>query len=98
MTGYEHSCQRSEDRESEARNLALFSHLSGENRARMGWPVAVTIRALHLSGQHLRAELVALEEARRAHHRAAVVEIPRQRKPHPLDELQARRGARTGEK
>ena len=91
MSGYEHVCQNSEDREAEARNLAIFSHLSGENRARMGWPDSVRIFALRLSGEFLRADLLAMEGAKRSHQRARTVEIPQQRKPHPLEELRSRR-------
>jgi hypothetical protein len=91
MSGFDHSCQRAEDAEAVIRNLALFSHLSGENRAQMGWPVAVSVFAFRITGHPVQAELLALEEARREHRRAAVLEIPHQRKPHPLDELNARR-------
>lgn len=94
MSGYEHVCQSSEDREAEARNLAWFSHLSGENRARMGWPDSVRIFALRLSGEYLRADLLAMEGAKRSHHRAQTIEIPQQRKPHPLELHRASRAKR----
>lgn len=90
MSGFEHACQRSEDDEAVIRNLAIFSHLSGENRARMGWPASVMIFALRLAGDVLHAELLAMEEARRSHHRARVVAIPHQRKPHPLESRKPR--------
>lgn len=94
MAGFEHYCQLSEDREAEARNLAWFSHLSGENRARMGWPVAVRIRALRLTGCHLHADLIAIDEAKHASHRAQTISIPAQRKPHPLEVLKTKRASR----
>lgn len=81
MFGFEHSCQRSEDAEAAARNLALFSHLSGENRARMGWPDSVRLRALMLTGEDVTAQRLAdtyLDRLRRGPQR---IEIPQQRKP-----------------
>lgn len=100
MAGFEHFCQRSEDREAEARNLAWFSHLSGENRARMGWPRHVRIRAYLLSGEDTVAMQLADDYAMRIralHPDRATVEIPHQRKPHPAEVLlldQARRADR----
>ena len=91
MAGFEHYCDRSDNAEAALRNLALFSHLSGENRARMGWPDSVRIAALRLCGEFLRADLLAMEGAKRSHQRAQTAEIPQQRKPHPLEELRSRR-------
>lgn len=94
MAGFEHYCARSDDAEAALRNLCLFGHLSGENRARMGWPVAVRIRALRLSGCHLHADLIAIDEAKHASHRAQTITIPAQRKPHPLEVLKTKRAGR----
>lgn len=84
MAGFEHFCQRSEDREAEARNLAWFSHLSGDNRARMGWPRHVRIRAYLLSGEDTVAMQLADDYAMRIralHPDRPSPEIPHQREP-----------------
>lgn len=98
MASFEHYCERSDAAEAALFNLAAFGHLSGENRARMGWPNRVRIRALHLLGEDVTAQLIADEFAVRRHLRnpdRPTVEIPQQRKPHPLEQLQSRRAART---
>jgi hypothetical protein len=85
VTGsFEHYCRRSDDAEAALRNLALFGHLSGENRARMGWPRSVRIRAYLLSGEDSVAMQLADDYAMRL--RALrpdrpSPEIPHQREP-----------------
>lgn len=82
MAGFEHYCQQAEDREAEARNLAWFSHLSGDNRARMGWPIDRLILALQLSGETFKARLLTDELAHRLRERnpdRPIPEIPHQR-------------------
>ena len=82
MTGsFEHYCRRSDDAEAALRNLALFGHLSGENRARMGWPDSVRVRALLLSGEDSTAQRLADTYLLRLRRPSSAVEIPQQRKP-----------------
>src|SRR5688500_11629944 len=95
--GFAHFCDRSDAAEAALFNLALFGHLSGENRARMGWPRWVRIRAHLLSGDDVTAVQLADDHAMRLralHPDRPTAEIPHQRRPHPLEELRSRQAAR----
>lgn len=100
MASFEHYCERSDAAEAALFNLALFGHLSGENRARMGWPMSRRILAFQLSGENVTAQMIADEVAVRRHllhPDPPTAEIPHQRKPHPSEVLrmtQARRADR----
>lgn len=98
MTGsFEHYCKRSDDAEAALRNLALFGHLSGENRARMGWPNSVRIRALLLSGENLAAQMLAEQLTPTVVSPLTAVSdrIPKQRTP-PAIETRARKSPHWG--
>jgi len=97
MGGFDHYCDRSDAAEAALWNLAAFGHLSGENRARMGWPRSVRIRAHLLSGDDVTAVQLADDHAMRLralHPDRPTSVIPQQRKPHPLEELRSRQAAR----
>lgn len=84
MSGFEHYCGRSDAAEAALFNLAAFGHLSGENRARMGWPESVRIRAFTLSGDDVTAQRladVAAARMRRQRPEGSPVGIPEQRQP-----------------
>lgn len=96
MTVHEHGCQRSDDAEAAVRNLAMFGHLSGINRARLGFPTAWRIQALRLRGEYVSAALIADELARERMHEYRAVEIPHQRQPHPSERRLVDRVRRAG--
>lgn len=86
MTGpHGHHCQRSDDLAAEFRNLCLFGHLSGANRARMGYPVSRRIQALRLQGREVAAQILTDETARQLMV-GPIVSIPAQRTPHPSEQ------------
>lgn len=87
MGGFEHYCDRSESAEAALFNLAAFGHLSGENRARMGWPKSVRIRALLLSGENVAAQMLAeqLTPTVVSPLTAVADRIPQPRTPPPIE-------------
>lgn len=84
MSEFEHRCERSDVAEDTLQNVAALIRYSGENRARLGYPVSWRVRALRLLGDHRRAQEVADRHAGLLP-AGEVVSIPTPRKPHPAE-------------
>lgn len=89
-----HACQRSDDAENALHMLSLLGHLSGDNRARIGYPLPAVIQALRLQGKEWAAQDLEFAAARRARLDAESLPIPTQRGPHPLEQRRARQEGR----
>jgi hypothetical protein len=80
-----HECQRSDEDGAALWALTLFGHLSGDNRAQLGYPLQTRIQALRLSGEKWLADDLEFALAKRASQEAGALPIPEQRRPHPLE-------------